>query len=151
VVDPVSKKSIPCKVLYHFPFKHFIAALYRRRDLIPHLWHDSGEASEGSIKRSRGFYHKVLNNPVMNADHRNIALVGTTDGVPFFDDQRRGGWPFFFRYVYMSVVLCIHIYIMYSLYIASCIHIQHIDSICTHVHYVMYTFALCYVYMCIHM
>ena len=33
----------------------------------------------------------------MNNDHRNIALVGTTDGVPFFSDQIRGGWPFVLR------------------------------------------------------
>ena len=49
------------------------------------------------MKRSRGFKEKVIDNPVMNEDCRNIALVGTTDGVPFFDDQRRGAWPFFLR------------------------------------------------------
>jgi hypothetical protein len=33
----------------------------------------------------------------MNGDHRNLALVGCTDGVPLFADQRRGAWPFIYR------------------------------------------------------
>jgi len=33
------------------------------------------------MKRSRGFKEKVIDNPVMNEDCRNIALVGKTDGV----------------------------------------------------------------------
>ena len=31
----------------------------------------------------------------MSRDHRNLGLVGTTDGVPMFDNKRRGLWPFF--------------------------------------------------------
>jgi hypothetical protein len=34
---------------------------------------------------------------LMSEDSRNIALVGTTDGVPFFDDKHRSCWPFIFR------------------------------------------------------
>lgn len=33
----------------------------------------------------------------MNADRRNLGLVGTTDGVPLFDDQKRSAWPFVMR------------------------------------------------------
>jgi hypothetical protein len=44
----------------------------------------------------------------MNCDHRNIAIIGTTDGVPFFDDQRRGGWPFFFRVANLPDSLSTH-------------------------------------------
>ena len=39
----------------------------------------------------------MLDDPVMAADPRNIGLVATTDGVPFFDDQKRGAWPFVLR------------------------------------------------------
>ena len=28
-------------------------------------------------------------------DHRNLGLVGMTDGVPLFDNKQRGLWPFF--------------------------------------------------------
>ena len=49
------------------------------------------------MSQGHGFKQKVLDNPIMNGDHRNVALIGTTDGVPFFDDQKRGAWPFVFR------------------------------------------------------
>jgi hypothetical protein len=39
----------------------------------------------------------VLDNAWLSGDHRNLALVGSTDGVPLFDDQRRGAWPFIYR------------------------------------------------------
>ena len=39
----------------------------------------------------------MTNNPVINEDRRNIALVATTDGVPLFGDQVRGMWPFILR------------------------------------------------------
>jgi hypothetical protein len=32
--------------------------------------------------------------PKMALDHRNLALMAATDGVPYFSDQVRGGWPF---------------------------------------------------------
>ena len=40
---------------------------------------------------------QVIDDPVMAADNRNIAVVGTTDGAPFFSDKHRGCWPFVFR------------------------------------------------------
>ena len=51
----------------------------------------------GSVTRSRGFRRKMIDNPHMGSDHRNLGLIGTCDGVPFFDDQRRGGWCFVLR------------------------------------------------------
>lgn len=61
---------------------------------------------EGHVTRSRGFRQKVTENPHMDSDNRNLALVGTTDGVPFFDDQIRGCWPFFFGTI--PSTLCRH-------------------------------------------
>jgi hypothetical protein len=98
VYDPKARKMVAVKVIYHFPIEHFIRALYRRKDIISSLLLDSGDPPEGHVTRSRGFKEKVLDNPVMSQDHRNIALVGTMDGVCFFDDRRRGAWPVFFRY-----------------------------------------------------
>ena len=34
----------------------------------------------------------------MNDDNRNQTLIATCDGVPFFDDQRRGAWLFVLRH-----------------------------------------------------
>ena len=39
----------------------------------------------------------MVDDPVMANDHRNIALIGATDGVPYFKDKHRGCWPFVFR------------------------------------------------------
>ena len=39
----------------------------------------------------------MLDNDHMNQDPRNLGLVGATDGVPLFDDQHRGAWPFIQR------------------------------------------------------
>ena len=66
---------------------------------MPYILHDSDMTvvPAGHLRRSRGFKKKVLDNPVMNKDHRSIGLVSTTDGVPFFDDQKRGAWPFILR------------------------------------------------------
>jgi hypothetical protein len=41
----------------------------------------------GSVRSSRAYHDKVLNNPAMNRDHRNIGLVGTADGIPCFKDK----------------------------------------------------------------
>ena len=97
VKDPKTNRDLPAKVIFHFPVASYIRALYKRAELVPHLWHDCGEHPKGHVAKSRGYRTKVTDNPIMNQDHRNIALVGTTDGVPFFDDQIRGAWPFFFR------------------------------------------------------
>lgn len=64
---------------------------------MPSLYFDCGNYPEGHTARSRGFKAKILDNPHMNRDHRNLGLVGYCDGVPFFDDQRRGAWPFMFK------------------------------------------------------
>ena len=95
--DPVDGKSRPAKVVYHFPIKSYIRALFSRADLVPYLYTDCGDRPEGAVTRSRGFRSKILDNPHMNKDHRNIGLIGTTDGVPFFEDQRRNAWPFVLR------------------------------------------------------
>ena len=141
VVDPVSHKTIPVKVVYHFPLKHFIRALFRRPDLIPNLWFDAGDPPEGDIKRSRGFKQKVLDNPQMNEDHRNISLVGTTDGVCFFDDMRRGGWPFFFRCSYVIFAyIYLYIYIDIYIYICMCnLYIYNIIAYLCDIKYIMFT------------
>ena len=84
-------------MIFFFPLAPYIQGLYSRPDLVRYLWHDCGEFPAGHVRRSRGFRDKVIDNPDMNGDHRNVSLIGTTDGVPFFDDQTRGGWPFIFR------------------------------------------------------
>ena len=109
VEDPVDRALRPAKTLFWFPVAPYVRSLFARRDLIPHLLHDSDQGTEGSLLRSRGFQTKVRDNPYMNNDHRNLGLVGTTDGVPFFEDQRRGAWPFVLRCANLPDALSMHI------------------------------------------
>ena len=90
VEDQVDRALRPAKTLYWFPVAPYVRSLFARPNLVPFLLHDSEPGPEGSLLRSRGFQKKVRDNPDMNKDHRNLGLVGTTDGVPFFEDQRRG-------------------------------------------------------------
>ena len=106
VTDPVDGKERPAKVLYHFPIAPYVRDLFSRPDLVPHLYHNIIDESEGHVKRSRGYKEKVLDNPVINEDHRNLAFIGTTDGVPFFDDQKRGAWPFLLKCANLPEGLC---------------------------------------------
>lgn len=45
---------------------------------------------------------------ILPRDHRNLGLVGTTDGVPLFDNMRRGLWPFFIRVANLPDALSTH-------------------------------------------
>lgn len=97
VVDPVGGALRAAKCMYLFPMHAYVRSLYARPDLVPFLYHDADGHPEGHVTRSRGFQSKVRDNPEMNKDHRNLGFVGASDGVPFFDDQKRGAWPFVLR------------------------------------------------------
>jgi hypothetical protein len=49
------------------------------------------------VAKSRGYFEKILSNQHMMQDHRAVTLIGTTDGVPLFDDQIRSIWPVVLR------------------------------------------------------
>ena len=110
VTDPKTGRTLPAKSMYHFPLAPFVRALHDRPELAKHLWHDCGDNPEGHVTRSRGFRQKVTKTPHMSVDNRNLALIGTTDGVPFFDDQIRGCWPFFFRFAlnHTNLLILVH-------------------------------------------
>jgi hypothetical protein len=108
LTDPSDGSKRPAKVVYFFPVKPYLRSLWSRPDLAPYLLADRPDANEGDVKNSRGWKHKMVDNPVMNQDHRNLALIGTTDGVPFFDDQKRGAWPFVFRCANLPTTLSQH-------------------------------------------
>ena len=101
VDDPKDGAKRAAKCFYFFPLAPYVRSLYSRPDLVPHLYADRYDPNEpeGGVRRSRGWKMKMQDNPQMAQDHRNLGLVGTTDGVPFFRDQRRGGWPYILRYI----------------------------------------------------
>lgn len=85
------------QVAYYFPIATYLQSLFNQATLVPFLHNDSGEFPPGHTRLSRGYRHKVLDNPVINQESRNQSVVGCTDGVPFFDDMVRGGWPIIFK------------------------------------------------------
>ena len=122
VVDPTDNTLKPAKVFFHFPVGSYIRALFARPDVVPHLYHDLDGRPESHTTRSRGFKQKVLDNPHMNTDHRNLGLVGTTDGVPFFDDQRRGH----------NVCVCVNMSTYHTICQRTLRKYPHIASQCPH-------------------
>jgi hypothetical protein len=99
------------QVLFFFPLAPFVRGLYARADLVPYLYSDraADDTTAGHTTQSRGFKPKMLDNPAMKQDHRNLGLVSTTDGVPFFDDQKRTAWPFGLRVANLPDRLSTHV------------------------------------------
>ena len=93
--------AIPRKVVYYISPEIWLRDLYQRADLAPLLRNDVDPAtfSEGSLRRSEGYKHKVTDNPHMYSDHRHAPLVGHADGGPYFKDLKAGGaWFFILRH-----------------------------------------------------
>jgi hypothetical protein len=93
-----SLPRVHLKEFYYLPIKHWVQDLFRRPDLAPYLANDK-VGQPGSVRRSHGYKAKVLDNPVMNKDHRNQALIGTADGIPCFKNKNatRGVVPVMLR------------------------------------------------------
>ena len=109
LVDPKDGCSRPAKTVFFFPIAPFIQGLFARPDLVPFLYNDTEDGRpRGHVTRSRGWKAKICDNPHMSADHRNLGLVGGTDGVPFFNDQRRSGWPYVLRVANLPDKLSMH-------------------------------------------
>jgi len=86
------------KEFYYQPMGPWLGDLFRRPDLAPYLANDA-VGSPGSVRRSHGYRDKVLDNPVMNQDHRNQGLIATADGIPCFKNKNasRGVVPVMVR------------------------------------------------------
>ena len=69
---------------FYFPLASYLRGLFSSDELRAHLPWDAGNPPAGHTKRSYGWHKKVINNPQMNGDVRNQALVGMSDGIPMF-------------------------------------------------------------------
>ena len=91
----------PCHTVYFFRIVNFLRDMFSRADMATHLDHrydDSTPAS--SIKRSHGYREKILQNAHLNNDHRNQAIILSSDGIPYFGaagKHSRGAWPLLAR------------------------------------------------------
>jgi hypothetical protein len=97
IKDPRLKDRQPRKVVYYFPIARFLRNLYNEPSLVPFLYWNTTDLPDSHVVHSRGFRGKVNENDRMRGDPRNIPLIGNTDGVPFFKDKLRGGWPIIFK------------------------------------------------------
>jgi hypothetical protein len=97
VTDPRTGATFPAKVVFFCPVRSYIKGLFARADLVSQLFTDAEVSDEGDVRRSRGWHMKMLDNEHMAMDNRNLAFIGTTDGVPLFKDQIRSCWPFILR------------------------------------------------------
>jgi hypothetical protein len=79
------------KVGYYFPLDDWMFSMFKDPDLQPNIDHDSGEFPPGHTRRSNGFHAKVTNNPQINVESRNQALVGMADAIPLFRDMNARG------------------------------------------------------------
>jgi hypothetical protein len=89
----------------------FIQGLYARPDLVPYLYTDRApdDHTGGHTTQSRGFKAKMLDNPAMNQEHRNLGLVATASTVNFFADQAGTAWAFRIRVANLPAQLSTHV------------------------------------------
>jgi hypothetical protein len=88
-------------IVYYFPIARFLTDMFSRPDMCPYLDNrPSARTPETSVKLSRGYRDKVLNDPSFHGDHRHQGLVLSTDGIPYFGSSgkhSRGAWPLLAR------------------------------------------------------
>jgi hypothetical protein len=91
----VGYNLLPRKVMYYLPLKQFLTDVFRNDELACHLHNDAGDQPPGAVVTSVGFYEKVTNNPAINFESRNQAIIMSSDGIPFFKDKgsNRKGYP----------------------------------------------------------
>jgi hypothetical protein len=77
-------KRVAAKVGYYFPLDPFLQDIFKDPDLLEHMHHNTGQFPPGHTRHSKGWYDKITNNPHMNKETRNQALIGMADGMPLF-------------------------------------------------------------------
>ena len=88
----------PAKVGYYFPLDFWMTSIFKDPALVDNIEFDVGDFPSGHTSYSKGWYEKVINNPHINCESRNQAIIGMSDGIPLFRDKNsRGVMPFALR------------------------------------------------------
>ena len=75
------------KVGFYFPLDSWLVNVFKDPTLSPFLAFDDGDFPSGHVSFSKGWNEKVLENPHINAEKRNQAIIGMADGIPLFKDK----------------------------------------------------------------
>ena len=93
-----SNQQIRRKFFYYLPCGLYFKDLFTQADLVPFLHTNTPCPLPSSVRNSRGWKHKVTDNPNINRDSRNQPVILSADGVPYFKDKNaRSGWPFILK------------------------------------------------------
>ena len=83
--------------IYFFPIAKYLRDMHSRTDLAEYMDHRPSDATPASsVKRSRVYRDKIINNPDINTDIRNHGIILSADGIPYFGSagkHSRGAWP----------------------------------------------------------
>jgi hypothetical protein len=60
-----------------------------------HELNNNDKLNAGAVVHSHGFHEKMTNNPHMQSESRNQAIIMSSDGIPYFKDKgsNRKGYP----------------------------------------------------------
>jgi len=83
----------PRRVVYHFPLEHWGRGLCKDPELVAQMRRPAFMWPDSTLQRSRGWRQKMVHDRKMAADCLGLGCFGSADGVPFFSDQHRSGWP----------------------------------------------------------
>lgn len=93
-------QRVAARVMWWLPSKYYWQYIFSHPDIVPRLANDNcpSQSTQGGVRKSAGWRHKVTNNPNINQDYRHQAAVLSLDGMPFFKHLGcRSGWPMFLR------------------------------------------------------
>lgn len=95
----VGMPRVASHCVYFFPIAPFLRDMFSNRDLVEGGYLDNrpgNDTPETSIKRSRGYRSKVLDEPSLRGDRRHQGICLSADGMPYFEassKHSRGAWP----------------------------------------------------------
>jgi hypothetical protein len=87
VVDPRTGASRPSRTMYHFPLGPCIRSLFSRPEVAAQMRAEPGARPEGDMRYTGVWKEKILDNPHMSGDCRNIGATLFSDGVPWSLDR----------------------------------------------------------------
>lgn len=123
--------QVPRNFFYYLPIGVWLEDLFKRPDLVPHLYNDlpAGNFPDGHIRRSSGYREKVTKNQNINSDRRHQVVTGSSDGVPLFRDKNAlSAWPFVLKNVLLPEAIAHETCYAHLVALVACSHLSGHDG-----------------------